>query len=161
MAVRPYTENPDRFRPGSIVYIGREPAGAREMVVGSSRPQQPGRLLVGFQPPLDRTAAEALRGLLVFARGEERPELPDGAYWERDLAGLTVHDAGGRRLGVISGVLARAEQDVWEVDTPAGPVLVPAARGIVVAVDLAAGRVTVDPPAGLFAERPEPVEGSG
>jgi ribosomal 30S subunit maturation factor RimM len=47
-------------------------------------------------------------------------------------------------------VLSRAEQDLWEVQTPGGPVLLPAAKGIVVSVDLGAGRVTVDPPAGLF-----------
>lgn len=152
VAVRPYTENPERFHPGSPLWVGREPGSAREVIVASCRPHQPGRLLIGFDPPLDRAAAEALRGLMLFAGHEELPDLPDDTYWERDLLGLAVHDVAGRRLGVISGVLSRAEQDLWEVDTRAGPVLLPAAKGIVVSVDLAAGRVTVDPPGGLFGE---------
>ncbi|HLI57833.1 MAG TPA: ribosome maturation factor RimM [Actinomycetota bacterium] len=152
VVVRSYTENPGRFQRGSTVWIGREAGDAREMVVASSRVQQPGRLLVGFDPPIDRTAAEALRGLMVFAGGEDLPDLPDGAYWERDLVGLAVRDPAGRQLGVIRGVLARAEQDLWEVETPAGVVLVPAAKEIVLSVDLEAGQVTVDAPAGLFAD---------
>ena len=59
-------------------------------------------------------------------------------------------DVGGRDLGVISDVLHRTEQDLWQVQTPSGAVLVPAAKDIVVGVDLEARRVTVDPPAGLF-----------
>ena len=81
------------------------------------------------------------------------PALPEDAFWERDLVGLAVVDSGGRRLGVVSAVLSRAEQDLWEVESPEGKVLLPAAKAIVVSVDLAQRKVTVDPPAGLFESR--------
>lgn len=152
MAIRPHTENSDRFQPGAILWAGRDPKSTQKVVVGTSRTPQPGRLLVGFDPPLDRSSAEAMRGLMLFADQEALPALPEDTYWEQDLVGLVVDDLAGRRLGVISGILARAEQDLWEVDTPAGSVLLPAAKGIVVSVDLAGGRVTVDPPEGLFDE---------
>ena len=51
---------------------------------------------------------------------------------------------------MVSAVLSRAEQDLWEVAASEGKVLLPAAKGIVVSVDLARRRVVVDPPAGLF-----------
>jgi len=150
LIVRSLSENPARFQPGSQLLVGNDPAAAVEMVVGGARPQQPGRLLVAFEGVADRTAAEALRGLRIFAHVAVLPELPDDVFWERDLVGLAVVDVEGTALGVISAVLSRAEQDLWEVETPGGPVLLPAAKGIVVSVDLGARRVTVDPPAGLF-----------
>jgi 16S rRNA processing protein RimM len=147
VVVRSYTENPERFRRGVRLWVGPDLGRASEMVVGAARHQQPGRLLVGFDPALDRTGAEALR---VFAAAAELPDLPEDAYWEHDLVGLSVVDVAGRALGTLTAVLARAEQDIWAVEAPAGMVLLPAAKAIVVSVDLAAGRVTVDPPAGLF-----------
>ena len=54
---------------------------------------------------------------------------------------------------MVSAVLSRAGQDLWEVESPGGKVLLPAAKAIVVSVDLAQRKVTVDPPAGLFESR--------
>jgi 16S rRNA processing protein RimM len=154
VVVRSLSENPARFQPGSRLLVGRDVDTVVEMVIGAVRPQQPGpqsgRLLVTFDLVPDRSAAEALRGCRIFAPAAALPELPDDMFWERDLVGLPVVDVDGTDLGVISAVLSRAEQDLWEVQTPGGPVLLPAAKGIVVSVDLGAGRVTVDPPAGLF-----------
>ncbi|TMK53329.1 MAG: 16S rRNA processing protein RimM [Actinobacteria bacterium] len=150
VVVRSLSENPDRFQPGSRLLVGHDVDAAVEMVIGAVRPQRPGRLLVAFDGAPDRTAAEALRGRRIFARATALPELPDDVFWERDLVGLPVVDVEGAALGVISAVLSRTEQDLWEVQTPSGPVLLPAAKGIVVSVDLEGRRVTVDPPAGLF-----------
>jgi len=150
VVVRSLSENPARFQPGSRLLVGHDIDAVVEMVVGCVRPQQPGRLLVAFDGVPDRTAAEALRGRRIFARAAALPELPDDVFWERDLIGLPVVDVEGAALGVISAVISRTEQDLWEVQTPSGPVLLPAAKGIVVSVDLEARRVTVDPPAGLF-----------
>jgi len=150
VVVRSLSENPARFQPGSRLLVGKDVEDAVEMVVGGMRPQQPGQLLVVFDGVPDRTAAEALRGRRIFADAADLPELPDDAFWERDLVGLPVVDVEGAALGVISAVVSRTEQDLWEVQTPSGPVLLPAAKGIVVSVDLKARRVTVDPPAGLF-----------
>jgi len=148
--VRSLSENPARFAPGSRLLVGAGPADATLMVVAASRPQQPDKLLVAFEGTVDRNHADDLRGARIFAPAGDLPALSEDAFWERDLVGLAVVDAGGRRLGVVSAVLSRAEQDLWEVDSPEGKVLLPAAKGIVVSVDLAQRKVTVDPPAGLF-----------
>jgi 16S rRNA processing protein RimM len=150
VVVRSLTENPTRFQPGSRLLVGRDPVDAAEMLIVTVRPQPPDRLLVGFDEVPDRSAAEGLRGCQIFAAAATLPDLPEGSFWESDLVGLPVLRVDGADLGVISGVLARAEQDLWEVETPSGTVLLPAAKGIVVSVDLGARRVTVDPPAGLF-----------
>jgi len=148
--VRSLSENPARFAPGSRLLVGAGPADGTVMVVAASRPQPPEKLLVAFEGTSDRNRAEDLRGARIFAPPGDLPVLPEDAFWERDLVGLAVVDAGGRPLGVVSAVLSRAEQDLWEVDSSEGKVLLPAAKGIVVSVDLARRRVVVDPPAGLF-----------
>ena len=150
VVVRSLSENPARFQPGARLLVGAGVDAAVEMVIGGVRAQQPGRLLITFDGIPDRTGAEALRGQRIFAHAEVLPDLPDDVFWERDLVGLPVVDVEGAALGIISAVLSRTEQDLWEVQTPAGPVLLPAAKAIVVSVDLKARRVTVDPPAGLF-----------
>jgi 16S rRNA processing protein RimM len=152
VVVRSLSENPARFARGSRLLVGAGPAGAAAMVVAASRPQPPDKLLVTFEGISDRNRAGDLRGAFVFAPPGDLPPLPEDAFWERDLVGSAVVDAEGRRLGVVSAVLSRAEQDLWEVDAPGGRVLLPAAKGIVVSVDLAQRRVVVDPPAGLFEE---------
>lgn len=153
MVVRPLTDNPDRFAPGAEVLVGREAEGAVPMSVVSSRPHQIDRLLVGFDEVPGRTEAESLRGHRIFAPPEALPVLPDGEYWESELAGLEVVDGTGAHLGVLTQVLGREAQDLWEVESPAGPVLVPAVPAIVRQVDLAGGRVVLDPPEGLFPAR--------
>jgi 16S rRNA processing protein RimM len=122
------------------------------MVVVRARPREPEKLLVTFEGVGDRTRAEELRGARIFAAGGDLPALPEDAFWERDLVGCSVVDTEARSLGVVAGVLARPEQDLWEVDTPGGTVLLPAAKDLVVSVDLPQRRVVVRPPAGLFDE---------
>lgn len=152
-----FSENPHRFARGARLLVGADPGRARELVVTSSRPQPPDRVLLAFSGITERTGAEALRGARIFAPPEDLPELPPGSYWERDLIGLAVLDRSGARLGSIAGVLSRLEQDLWQVVAPDGAtVLLPAAKEIVLSVDLDAGQVIVDPPTGLFGEPTEP-----
>lgn len=150
VAVWALSENPARFQVGARLQVGADAASAVEMVVEQCRSQPPDRLLVRFAGVLDRSQAEALRGARIFAPPLDLPDLPEDSFWEQDLLGLQVVDTAGTRLGEVTAVLSRAEQDLWQVATPNGPVLLPATKAIVVRVDLAARTLTVDPPAGLF-----------
>jgi len=99
-----------------------------------------------------REAAEALRGIRLYADRAALPALPDDEFYHADLIGLTVQDTGGRILGRVSAVHNHGAGDMLEVEGPglAGPVLVPFTRSVVPTVDLAAGRIVADPPEGLF-----------
>lgn len=148
--MRPQTDNPGRFAAGAQVVVGPGAEVGVAMTVLSSRSHQPDRLLVAFEDVGGRTEAEALRGQRIFAPAGDVAPLPEGEYWESDLIGLEVVDGSGARLGVVTQVLGRAVQDLWEVASPAGLVLVPAVPAIVREVDLAGRRVVLDPPEGLF-----------
>ena len=111
---------------------------------------------VGFFVDVDdRTAAESLvRAILwVDQDAAELPAEPD-AWYDHQLVGLRAV-----RDGVDVGRVARVDhlpaQDLLAVDTGSGEVLVPFVSAIVPTVDLAAGTVTLTPPAGLFEELPD------
>lgn len=109
-----------------------------------------GRALVKFSGIEDRTAAETVRGLLVFVESDQVGDLETGSYWEHELVGADVTNISGLHLGTVIGVEERLEQDIWQVDTGDGSVLLPAAKAIVISVDLQKKRIVVDPPLGLF-----------
>lgn len=96
-----------------------------------------------------REAAEALRGVELFADRSVLPNLPDDEFYHADLIGLAVFDTGGARLGTVRAVHNHGAGDILEIDAPGlkTALLLPFTKAIVPTVDLTAGRVIVDPPA--------------
>ncbi len=150
------TDAPDqRFTVGAQLAAGT----GRVLTVSSVRPHA-GRLLVRFEGVDDRAAAEALRGTLltVDVRTLAPIEDPD-EFHDHELEGLLVVDTAGAELGAVREVLHTPGGDLLVVapgpetggpDTGPGDVLVPFVREIVPEVDLAARRVVLEPPEGLF-----------
>jgi 16S rRNA processing protein RimM len=148
--VRTLTENPDRFAPGAELLLGPDLDSADTVVVEGSRNHK-GALLVYFDGFHSIEEAETLRDWLVFVDSSELGELEDeDAFWEHEVAGLEVVHRDGRVLGKVREVYTRPAQDLWSIDTASGEVLFPAAKELVVTVDLEAGKVVINPPQGLF-----------
>ena len=99
-----------------------------------------------------KEAADALRGARLYADRAALPALPDDEYYYADLIGLAVMDTGGQRLGTVHAVHDHGAGDLLEVTGPGlkTSVLLPFTLQAVPTVDLAAGLVVADPPAGLF-----------
>lgn len=100
----------------------------------------------------NREQAEALRGTRLYASREVLPTLPDDEFYHADLINLDVLDTGGQIIGRIKAVLNHGADDLLEVNLGRGKgsALIPFTRDIVPTVDLAAGRIIVDPPSGLL-----------
>lgn len=92
-----------------------------------------------------REDAEALRGVTLWAPRAALPALPDDEFYHADLIGLEVLDTGGKLLGRVKAIYDHGAGDILEV-TGAQALLLPFTREIVPTVDLAAGRIIVDPP---------------
>lgn len=101
-----------------------------------------------------KEAADALRGTRLFVARSKLPGLPDDEYYHADLVGLEVYDTGGARLGQVKAVLNHGAADLLELTLTGTPetVLLPFTQASVPTVDLAAGRLIADPPAGLMPE---------
>jgi 16S rRNA processing protein RimM len=108
-----------------------------------------GILLLTFAELSDRTAAEALRDVLLEADVPDEEDDED-AWYEHELVGLRVVDPQGEPLGEVSGLQHLPAQDLLVVRTAGGERLVPFVHAIVPEVDVAAGRVVVDAPGGLL-----------
>ena len=116
-----------------------------------------GQLKGGFTARLSgvvtKEDADALRNISLYAERAVMPSLPDDEYYYADLIGLAVLDTGGATLGKIKSVVDHGAGALLELHVPgqSDTVLLPFTRAAVPTVDLAAGRIIADPPAGLFA----------
>jgi 16S rRNA processing protein RimM len=97
-----------------------------------------------------RDDAAALRGEWILAREDSLPALPEGEYYRYQLLGMRVATTDGRDVGVIEDVFSTPENDVYVARGEGGEVLVPAVEDVVVAIDLAAGVVTIEAIPGLL-----------
>ena len=111
----------------------------------------------------DRDAAEALRGLRLYLPRAALPPPGEDEYYHADLIGLAAVLADGTRIGEVRAVHDFGAGDTLEILRSAGPpAMVPFTRAIVPVVDLAAGRLVVDPPPGLLDPPPkDPLPPSG
>jgi 16S rRNA processing protein RimM len=99
----------------------------------------------------DRDQAEALRGLRLYAPRAALPPTEEDEFYHADLVGLTAVLDSGEQLGKVVAVHDFGAGDMLEIARTKGqPVLLPFTRTAVPVVDIAAGHVVVDPPAGLL-----------
>lgn len=144
------TDSPEqRFAPGSR--LSSPTAGA--LTVRGSR-HQAGLLVVAFDQALDRSAAEALRGAELWAEIDSA-EAGEDEFHDTTLIGLAAVDPAGVSLGRVARVLHLPAQDVLVIHTAAGERLVPFVAELVPEVDLAGGRLVIDPIPGLLDEVPD------
>jgi 16S rRNA processing protein RimM len=108
----------------------------------------------------DRDAAEALRGTRLYVARAALPAPAADEFYHADLVGLTAVLRDGVVLGEVKAVLSYGAGDSLELRRPDGKVLlVPFTRAAVPEVDVAAGRVVIEPPAGLLEDAVEPPGG--
>ena len=155
LLVWPLTDRPDSvFSPGAELLVG-DGAGqvgpnAPVVEVASSRPFKKG-LLVKLSGSNDRSAVAELVGRYLLAPLESLEPLAEGEVFYHQLLGLAVELVDGTPVGTIREVFEAEPADLLEISREDGrTVLVPFAQQIVTRLDPAAGRLVIDPPAGLL-----------
>lgn len=100
----------------------------------------------------DRDRAEALRGLRLYVPYSALPAPGEDEYYHADLIGLQAVLPDATILGRVRAVHDFGAGDTLEIDRAQGqPVVVPFTRAVVPVVDIAGGRLVIDPPPGLLA----------
>lgn len=96
-------------------------------------------------------AANALRNAVLYMNRED-VELDDDTYFIQDLQGMRVVDADdGKEYGKLHDVLQTGANDVYEVESPDGKMLlVPVIPEVVLRVDFETDTITIRPLKGLF-----------
>jgi 16S rRNA processing protein RimM len=99
----------------------------------------------------DRNGAEALRGQDLFVPRAALPQTAPDEYYHHDLVGLRAESVAGEPLGRVTAVEDFGAGPVLELKGADGKgVYMPFTADAVVKVDVAAGRITLDPPPGLL-----------
>ncbi|XKG42095.1 ribosome maturation factor RimM [Microbacterium marinum] len=153
-----YTDDPDgRFVPGAVFTLQvpeSSPWHGKSVTVREFKwmNSHPVVFIDGID---DRDGAESIVRAILWLDQEETDAAPEeDAWYDHQLVGLdVVRD--GAVIGRVTQVDHLPSQDLLSVKLGDGrEVLVPFVKAIVPEVDVAAGRLVVTPPAGLFEELP-------
>lgn len=166
--VRSYTVVPDDIAAYGVL-TNREATRSFELSLVGTGPK--GQLLGRIAGIDDRDAAAALKGTELYVERDRLPDSSDdGSFYHADLIGLAARLADGTPFGRVTAVHDFGAGDVLEIVPPDGePVMLPFTHAVVPEVDVAAGHIVVDPPAGLLTgdarsddrDRPDGESGSG
>jgi len=134
------------------VWLGAPGAAFQPFELQAARGQDRAVLLklAGVDSP--EVAAGLVGRELGVPRGEA-PPAPDGRFYHYDILGLDVVH-GSEPVGTVAEILETPAHDVYVVQGPGGEWMLPATRTHIRAIDLAAGRIELDPAtdlAGLLA----------
>jgi len=142
------TDDPElRLADGQV--LRTIPASAGPLTVVSSRVQN-GRWHVAFAEISGRTAAEQARGIELVVDVDASDE--EDAWYPHELAGLRAELLDGTVVGEVVGLDHLPAHDMLVLrETDGTRTLVPFVRVMVPVVDVAGGRVVLDPPGGLLA----------
>ena len=100
----------------------------------------------------DRTQAERLVNLRLYVPRDRLPQAAPEEFYHADLIGLAAHDLEGREIGTVVAVQNFGAGDLLELRAPgeSQTVLLPFTTATVPVVDIAGGRIVIDPPDNLF-----------
>lgn len=153
--VKSYTQDPTAI----LDYSPLQSRDGRLYTVTSVRPA--GEVLVARIAELtDRTAAEAVTNMQLFVPRERIPPADDeDEFLHADLIGLKVETLTGEPVGTVTAVYDFGAGDVIDVARKGQrAVMIPFTKAVVPTVDIAGGRIVIDPPAGLLEDTPRDPE---
>jgi 16S rRNA processing protein RimM len=97
----------------------------------------------------DRNGAERLRNVDLFVARDRLPPPAADEYYYADLIGLAAEAPNGDVIGTVIAIHDFGAGDLLEIVPPGGgeTMLLPFTAAVVPKVDIAAGRIVLDPPA--------------
>ncbi len=138
------TDFPQRFAPGSTVYIDRQ------SVTIESTSWSKGKAIIKLDTVNGVEDAQRLHGKLIEIHHSQAHPLPEGQYYHFQLIELEVWTTQGKLLGNITEILTAESNDNYVVSGAKGEVLIPAIGDVVESIDLDRGRITIEAIEGLL-----------
>ena len=144
-----YTDFPERLQPRKMIYAGERHL---RLTISRRRAHNDGLLLAfeGFATPEE---VGQFRNQTLYVAQADVPELPEDEYYQYELLGLRVEDETGKPLGTLTEVIQTGANDVYVVTGENGSeLLLPAIRGVILDVNMAAKTMRVHLLPGLIEE---------
>lgn len=130
-------------------------ADGRVLELAGGRALKDDMLVVRFKGIADRDAAKALTGLNLIIDRAELPQIGDeDEFYHADLIGLVVEDQAGAIIGTVVEVHNHGAGDLLVIAPKrgGGTFLLPFTKIAAPVLDLAGGKIVIDP---AFLARPE------
>jgi 16S rRNA processing protein RimM len=125
--------------------------GAQRFEIEALRPAKD-HLVARLSGVRDRDAAQRLTNVRLFVARERLPAPAPEEFYHADLIGLRAEGRDGAELATIVGIHDFGAGDLLELRPPgaSSTVLMPFTAATVPVVDIAGGRIVIDPPEDLF-----------
>ena len=148
VVIKTYTEVPENICAYGAL---EDEAGGCHFEIVAHRVTKKG-VIARFEDIASREAAEALRGTNLYVPRDRLDEPEPEAWYQSDLIGLSVASNSGVVLGEIVAVENFGAGDLLEIapSQSRNTVYLPFTSAYVPEVDIAAGKVIIVPPDGLF-----------
>ena len=120
----------------------------RAFTFDSLRPLKDDMLVARVAGLSTRDAAQALKGVEIFARRDQLPPPNEDEFYYDDLVGLEAVDGAGARLGRVVSLMNYGAGDVLEIAPAQGgeTLLLPFTKRVAPHIDFDAGRIVIAPP---------------
>lgn len=143
------TDFPQRFRPGTRLYIQQGDNSAIVTVAGARYAGK--SFLLKLVEINDADHAGALRGAALRVEPWEVEPLPEGHYYHFQLIGSRVYTITGEYLGILTEIFPTGANDIYVARDDSGKeILIPALKTVVRRIDLARKELHVKLPPGLL-----------
>jgi 16S rRNA processing protein RimM len=130
--------------------IWLEKDGVRSMhEIETSRPYR-GQFLVKISGVDRMTDAEPWVGSILYIAERDLDSLQSGEYYHYQVIGLEVFDTQGERIGIVTRTWPTPGGELYVVNGGSKEYLIPAVKEIIEKVDLASGKMIINPPEGLL-----------
>jgi len=134
------TDFPDTIKTGMAVYIGTH---HKQQVISSIRPTDK-TFLIAFEDFDDCDKVGIFRNQYVFIKTMDAAPLEEGKFYQHQVVGMEVIDESGTSLGKICEIINTGANDVYVIQPLAGnEILIPAIKGVILEVDINAGKMRV------------------
>ena len=151
-ALRLKLDNPESsaFEIVKLVQLRTAAAPPAVFHVREVLPLNRGAIKLALEGLNDPSAADALKGALVFADAADLPLPEPGQFYYFEAIGCSVRTTDGRELGTIAEVFATGANDVWIIRNGDSEVLVPVIADVVKSMDFVARTMLIEAVPGLL-----------
>lgn len=148
LKLNPYNSETTLLRTGADIIV--EKAGI-PLTVGIQSSRRQGRQILLKICGIDTIeAAQDYIGSTVSVMEKQLENLGPGEYYQYQVVGLEVFDNLGERIGIVTGTWSTAAGEIYVIQGADKEHLVPAVKEIIQRVDLASGKLIINPPPGLL-----------
>ena len=149
--VKSFTSDASAFK---VYGALQDERGVRTFEVRALRVVKDDMCVARFKDVSDRDAAAALTHTKLYALRANMPAVEEGEYFHADLIGLRAETGAGALIGKVIAMQNFGAGDMLEI-APAGggeTLLLPFTNAVAPVVDIAGGRIVIEPPAEIDGE---------